>query len=142
MNGAQLIAVERTRQIEMEGLTAAHDKQGLHRELAHAASLYIKAALHDPAQRHSPALLTPPKTWPWDKTWWKPTSAKRDLIKAGALIAAAIDQMDREELAAKIKTEGCKPTKCFLVDHCATCGRDETTMHLCPNALQKKEGEA
>lgn len=65
------------------------------------------------------------------------SGAKQDLIKANALIAAAIDQLDREELAVKIKTEGCKPTKCFLVDHCATCGRDETTMHLCPNNQQK-----
>lgn len=133
MNGAQLIAEERTRQIEEEGLTAAHDELGQHRNLAHVAGLYIKAALHNPAQRASPALLTPPQTWPWDKKWWKPTTAKRDLIKAGALIAAAIDQLDREELAVKIKTEGCKLTKCFLIDHCATCGRDATTMHLCPN---------
>lgn len=37
------------------------------------------------------------KIWPWDKSWWKPTPDDRirELIKAGALIAAEIDRLQR-----------------------------------------------
>lgn len=33
--------------------------------------------------------------WPWGKQYWKPTpnDPRRQLVKAGALIAAAIDAM-------------------------------------------------
>jgi hypothetical protein len=36
-----------------------------------------------------------PITWPWDSPYWKPTPGNRlrDLVKAGALIAAAIDSL-------------------------------------------------
>jgi len=33
--------------------------------------------------------------WPWGKEWWKPSDRRRDLVKAGALIAAEIDRLDR-----------------------------------------------
>ena len=34
-----------------------------------------------------------PKSWPWEKSWWKSGARLNDLIKAGALIAAEIDRM-------------------------------------------------
>jgi hypothetical protein len=34
--------------------------------------------------------------------WWKPTNRRRDLVKAGALILAEIERLDR---AAGIKVE-------------------------------------
>jgi hypothetical protein len=34
--------------------------------------------------------------WPWDEKWWKPsTNPIRNLVKAGALIAAEIDRLQR-----------------------------------------------
>ncbi|HHW2459226.1 TPA: AAA family ATPase [Pseudomonas aeruginosa] len=33
--------------------------------------------------------------WPWDEQWWKPTSARRDLVKACALALAEIERLDR-----------------------------------------------
>ena len=33
--------------------------------------------------------------WPWDREWWKPTTQRRDLVKAGALILAEIERIDR-----------------------------------------------
>ncbi|HCE5729600.1 hypothetical protein ACP0KH_06585 [Pseudomonas aeruginosa] len=36
-----------------------------------------------------------PFCWPWDKDWWKPTSARRDLVKACALALAEIERLDR-----------------------------------------------
>jgi hypothetical protein len=37
--------------------------------------------------------------WPWDREWWKPTPNNRirELAKAGALIAAEIDRLQRLE---------------------------------------------
>jgi len=35
-------------------------------------------------------------SWPWDEEWWKPDNdAVRNLAKAGALIAAEIDRLQR-----------------------------------------------
>ena len=36
------------------------------------------------------------REWPWDKESFKPTTSLRDLVKAGALIAAAIDRLQNE----------------------------------------------
>jgi hypothetical protein len=35
-----------------------------------------------------------PSDWPWEKSWWKPSADPiRNLVKAGALIAAEIDRL-------------------------------------------------
>lgn len=36
-----------------------------------------------------------PELWPWPSEWWKPTDVRRDLVKAGALILAEIERLDR-----------------------------------------------
>ena len=84
--GAKLIAVERERQIEKEGWTAEHDEQHSRFELARAALCYLEYATS------GRALLSVPKKWPWDSKWWKPKNPLRDLVRAGALIAAEIDR--------------------------------------------------
>lgn len=35
--------------------------------------------------------------WPWSREWWKPKNPRRDLVKAGALIVAEIERLDRLE---------------------------------------------
>jgi hypothetical protein len=43
--------------------------------------------------------------WPWDERWWKPSNDPiRDLVKAGALIAAEIDRLQRSEATKKISS--------------------------------------
>lgn len=37
--------------------------------------------------------------WPWDAKWWKPKNTRRDLVRAGALIVAELERMDRESKA-------------------------------------------
>lgn len=83
MTGAERIAAERQRQLDVEGWDADHDR-GHGDELAQAASVY--------AQPQSGRDLT---RWPWDAEWYKPTpwNRVRELEKAGALIAAAIDSL-------------------------------------------------
>lgn len=89
MNGADMIALERQRQISVEGWTPGHDAEHRTHELTDAARSYISAAV-------SPGLATlgPPMYWPWDRSWWKPSDDPiRNLVKAGALIAAEIDRL-------------------------------------------------
>ncbi|GAG33310.1 unnamed protein product, partial [marine sediment metagenome] len=41
-----------------------------------------------------------PEIWPWDPSWWKPTDERRNLEKAGALIVAELERLDRLEARA------------------------------------------
>ncbi|MCD1616948.1 helix-turn-helix domain-containing protein [Salipiger manganoxidans] len=93
-DGIAAIAAERQRQIEVEGWTPGHDDQHQGAELAQAAAAYVLNCCDDsdsPARRFLGADI-----WPWADEWWKPSGdPRRDLVKAGALIAAEIDRLDR-----------------------------------------------
>lgn len=88
-NGSELIAAERQRQIESEGWTPEHDDQHQYGELTLAAMCYIEAKSFQ-FQRNI-------RLWPWDAKWWKPKDRISNLVKAGALIAAEIDRLQRIE---------------------------------------------
>lgn len=88
------VLAERQRQITAEGWTPEHDDEYQHCEMAVAAACYIMAD-DDPR-------ADVPELWPWPSEWWKPTDVRRDLVKAGALILAEIERLDR---AAGIKWE-------------------------------------
>lgn len=92
MNGVLLIAEERERQETQEGWTAEHDAEHTHAELTVAALAYAtQAAGQIVAETED---VTPPGFWPWDVSWWKPSDDPiRNLVKAGALIAAEIDRL-------------------------------------------------
>ena len=99
MNGAKLIAQERKRQIEEEGWTAVHDEQHRDGDLALAGVCYVMDAVSDMRDRHEEKWLAliSDALWPWECMWWKPTLDRvRQLVKAGALIAAEIDKLQRE----------------------------------------------
>ncbi|MBX3031447.1 MAG: hypothetical protein KF809_14975 [Chloroflexi bacterium] len=86
-SGAQLIAAERERQVVEEGYTAEHDA-GHAEELILAAAAYIVNLTNS----SDGVIVDPHEFWPWAGRFWKPTEdVRRDLVKAGALIAAAID---------------------------------------------------
>lgn len=100
------VLAERQRQVTAEGWSPKHDDQYKNTELAFAASCYsfhAAAASLDLEDNGIPYDSHPvPKQWPWDPSWWRPTDARRDLVKAGALILAEIERIDR---AAGIKVE-------------------------------------
>jgi hypothetical protein len=79
--GAELIATERQRQLVEEEYTPERDNicNG-NSQLVLAAACY--------------ALKAPP-LWPWSTEWYKPVpdDRVRELVKAGALIAAEIDRL-------------------------------------------------
>jgi len=106
----QDVIAERKRQIKEEGWTAGHDNGHRCGELARAGACYAvgKDWVHISRQinssrgadlncyqydftRPAPGQIT----WPWDEEWWKPTTRRRNLVKAAALIIAEIDRLDR-----------------------------------------------
>lgn len=76
------VIAERARQVSEEGWTPAHDDKYADCELTQAAICYIDTSFAE-------------TNWPWAAEWWKPTNPRRDLVKAGALILAEIERMDR-----------------------------------------------
>ena len=113
ITGIELIAAERSRQVAEEGWTPEHDEVHESGEMAKAAACYalpigfrqmrecdfmVETArgLADP---NSPMTVHSyvPLNWPWAPEWWKPTPDDRirELTKAGALIAAEIDRLQR-----------------------------------------------
>jgi len=87
-SGVALIAEERARQIAQEGYTAEHDAKHGVTELARAGAAYALCA----TELNTPAQLL--EVWPWDYCDLKPSGdgPLKDLVRAGALIAAAIDR--------------------------------------------------
>ena len=95
--GIELIAEERQRQIEKEGWTAEHDAEHKDGELADAAAYYAMTEetidFIDNEWGNDMHL----HIWPFDLKWLKRTPDNRikELQKAGALIAAEIDRLQR-----------------------------------------------
>lgn len=88
------IAVERRRHIYAEGWTPEHDDEHTGGEMAAAAAAYaFRSATADRFYSADPIGF-----WPWDVSYWKPSTNRRNLIKAGALIVAEIERLDREAL--------------------------------------------
>ena len=99
MDGVERIARERKRQVEQEGWSMEHDRQHGGAELSLAAACYsIYAAGLMNQMSPSEDLNGVPLIWPWLEAAWKPSDDPiRNLEKAGALIAAEIDRLLRQE---------------------------------------------
>jgi hypothetical protein len=91
---AQDVLAERQRQISAEGWTPEHDDAHNNGELALAAGKYAGAA----------GGWTSLVGWPWSQHWWKPGTPRRMLVKAGALILAEIERLDRKAGTSGVKT--------------------------------------
>ncbi|HGM6531931.1 TPA: hypothetical protein ACKP6L_000782 [Pseudomonas aeruginosa] len=97
------VQAERRRQITAEGWTPEHDDEHSHGQIARAAACYALAGSSAPNDGTAALLVS--LAWPWDQQWWKPTSARRDLIKAGALILAEIERLDRAAPGKEVSHE-------------------------------------
>ncbi|MDT8895444.1 hypothetical protein RSO41_12335 [Halomonas sp. I1] len=91
------IAAERRRQVDAEGWSAEHDDRYRDGQLADAAASYAGTAALTIRARESDSSRLLTSQWPWPEQWWKPTTPRRDLEKAGGLIAAELARMDRAE---------------------------------------------
>ena len=85
------IAVERRRQYEVEGWSIEHDDEHIDGSIALAAAAY---AVGDTSTTYRPDIH-----WPWDGAP-KRGNRRRELIKAGALIVAEIERLDRAALSS------------------------------------------
>ncbi len=93
----ELVAAERKRQIDKEGWEPSHDDGHTNGALARAAGCYavppdmrarlVKGTMGDVIDW----------MWPFDEEWWKPSPDDRirELVKAGALIVAEIERLQR-----------------------------------------------
>lgn len=101
--GTILIERERERQIAKEGYDSAHDAQHDGGELSEAACCYANLASSQTrgagAEEIRPLILDgfdSMLTWPFDDEDFKPVEDPiRNLVIAGALIAAEIDRLQR-----------------------------------------------
>lgn len=109
------IRTERQRQVVVEGYSRAHDDEHDAGELAGAAACYaIRAteqaeAIANGPLAHPECIDAPPRQyiyferappldrpiWRFDSSYWKPRDQRSNLVKAGALIVAEIERIDR-----------------------------------------------
>lgn len=87
------VQAERRRQVEAEGWTPEHDDEHSHGQMARASACYALAGSSAPNDGTAALLVS--LAWPWDEQWWKPSTARRDLVKACALVLAEIERLDR-----------------------------------------------
>lgn len=90
------VLAERQRQVSSEGWTPGHDDEHGAGSMARAAAVYALVGSSD--GRVQGDELTPSITerlWPWGWNWFKPKSKRHNLVRAGALILAEIERMDR-----------------------------------------------
>jgi hypothetical protein len=108
------VAAERERQKTREGWTAEHDDEHTDGSIAVAAGCYaihagIAASIDSGqidfyAKQQLHKIV--PDYWPWDRKWWKPKDQRRNLVRAGALILAEIERLDRAAIDAAKKEQG------------------------------------
>ncbi len=79
----------------MEGWTPGHDDEHAAGDMALAAGKYASAASGWTSAGH----------WPWSQGDWKPGTPRRMLVKAGALILAEIERLDRAKKAGLLVKE-------------------------------------
>jgi hypothetical protein len=105
---ARDVLAERQRQISAEGWTPEHDDQHAGGEMAMAAACYAAhssawQAINYTMKPGVPGVLSRllsaqefvSRMWPWDREWRKPKDERRNLVRAGALILAEIERLDR-----------------------------------------------
>ncbi|KMO18866.1 hypothetical protein [Methylobacterium indicum] len=86
------VLAERRRQVSEEWWTPQHDDAQPDGYIALAAAAYAYGSQFPEQLRQAGGR---PGWWPWALKWWKPTDRRRDLVKAGALILAEIERLDR-----------------------------------------------
>jgi hypothetical protein len=107
--GAAVIAAERRRQIEAEQYTLDYDQRHTASELVRAAICYayagwILAGGAGPREVRTSAKIA--VLWPFARAEFKPAEDPlRNLEKAGALIAAEIDRLERLRVNAELDAE-------------------------------------
>ena len=105
----QDILLERSSQIQIKGYSLEIDDSGAPGRLAAAGACY---AIHSAYTTNlGIGLLGTPEWWPFASDQWKPKTNRENLVKAGALIIAEIERLDR---LAKSTTESIRNPEQYL----------------------------
>lgn len=112
-SGIELIAEERRRQISHAGWLPEYDDNHKNGQLAAAGACYSDVAVElvRGVEDFDEIRFNTLEFWPWDDHWFKPSpDPVRNLVKAGALIAAEIDRLQRlsSPLATRSAVMGCE----------------------------------
>lgn len=98
--GIEMMWLERRRQIEVLGCSAAHDDGHSDGEILQAAWDYLEFALRQIQGDETGSAEDAPDGWPFEASEWKPSNdPMRNLEKAGAMIAAEWDRLKRKQNA-------------------------------------------
>ena len=95
------ILCERQRQLKV--YTPEHDDAQVEGQLSRAAAAYAVAstsAIYEedkarPTKWDHSYVPSVDRLWPWNWTYWKPKDRRHDLVRAGALILAELERLDR-----------------------------------------------
>lgn len=92
------VEFERRRQVEAEGYSSDRDDGYVNGELARAAAAYALVG----NMVGAPAYIAPIQLWPWSSDTLKadPIELRGNLVKAGALVLAEIERIDRRRVKA------------------------------------------
>jgi hypothetical protein len=92
------VLAERARQIKVEGWDSKHDDDHRNGAMARAAAAYAWVGSSD-GRVPSRSGVDGADLWPseWASKWWKPKDRRSNLVRAGALILAELERLDREE---------------------------------------------
>jgi len=102
--GTMMIKAERERQRRIEGWSDEHDATHTNAELSEAAASYLTTAICQ--VRGNPVATARDAEWPFEPEAWNPSEDPiRNLVKAGALIAAEIDRLSKERQAIETAKE-------------------------------------
>ncbi len=94
MNSIELLTQERKRQIEQEGWTLEHDDEHEGGELALLAAAYALTSRGEIPPIFQRQILGKLSLLHWP---FKPKDPIRDLVRAGALILAEIERLQRKQ---------------------------------------------
>lgn len=96
LSGVEKIAAERARQVSFHGYTPDHDDTHANGELSSAAIAYLEEAFQMIYAGDDVPDSDPPFSWPFEDSSWNPSVGPiRNLVKAGALIVAQIEMLER-----------------------------------------------
>lgn len=96
MTGLEMIVEKFRTNVDHKGYDAAHDDAHTDGELCAAANCYFDRAWLQIQGKDPRTPERPPFLWPFEPEAWKPSDDPvRNLVHAGALIAAEIDRLQR-----------------------------------------------
>lgn len=99
LKGINDVSTERLRQITEEGYGSSRDDSLHGGALGAAGACYAMHAAWNISKTGTGETLSgTPVWWPFDPSSWKPEDARRNFVKAAALIIAEIDKIDRKEV--------------------------------------------